>query len=128
MADLGSDFSGILDIDPALTVVTGERCLAEAEARRLTTPAGSMLGDPDYGYDLRQHVNAAIVNTNAIATNAENECLKDERADGVTTDLSYIAATQALTLDMELSAADAEFKFTLEITDVTAELLWPDNT
>jgi hypothetical protein len=123
VADLGSDFSGILDIDPALTVVSGPRCLAEALARRLTTPKGRLLGDPDYGHDLRQYLNAAIVDTAQIANAIEIECLKDERVQGVTASVTFDAATQTITANIIVKISDAEsFPFTLAVGEASAAI------
>lgn len=126
MADLGSDFSGILDVDPALTVVSGTRCLAEALARRLTTPAGRLLGDPDYGHDIRQYINAAIINTTRIELAIENECLKDERVEGIEASVTFDKLTQTLTAEILVTVSDDEFAFTLNVTDTTAAILWPE--
>lgn len=122
MADLGSDFSGILDLDPALTVVTGFRCLAEALARRLTTAAGTLLGDPDYGHDIRQYINAAIVDTTKIALAIETECLKDERVAGVTVTVTFNPSTQELAASIEVETSDDEFEFTLNVTETSAAI------
>lgn len=123
-SDLGSDFSGVLDIDPALTVVTGYRCLAEALARRLTTPAGRLLGAPDYGHDLRQYINSGFRNTSTIALAIENECLKDERVAGVTATVTYEVGTQTLTAQIEVTISDADsFEFTFILTSTTAQVL-----
>jgi hypothetical protein len=123
VADLGSDFSGILDIDPALTVVSGTRCLAEALARRLTTPKGRLLGDPDYGHDLRQYLNAAIVDTAQIANAIEIECLKDERVQGVTASVTFDAATQTITASIIVKISDDEsFPFTLAVGEASAAI------
>lgn len=126
MADLGSDFSGILDLDPALTVVSGIRCLAEALARRLTTPAGTLLGDPDYGHDLRQYINSAFQSTTRIEAAIENECLKDERVIGCEATVTYNAATQTLTSEISITVSDElSFTFTLMVTELTAAILLP---
>lgn len=127
MADLGSDFSGILDIDSALTVVEGERCFAEGLARRLTTPAGRMLGDPDYGHDLRQYINAAINNTSHVSLAGENECLKDERTEGVTAEVTLESSVQELSADIKVKVSDDEFEFTLNVTETTAAILLPES-
>lgn len=123
---LGSDFAGILDIDPALTIVSGARCLAEALGRRLTTPRGRLLGDPDYGFDLRQYVNSGFSDPSVIEIGIENECLKDERVRGCSATVSYNASTQTITADIAVKISDEDgFPFTLTISDLSASVLLP---
>lgn len=39
------------------TMVSGNRAIAEAIVRRLTTPRGRLIDDPNYGYDLTDLIN-----------------------------------------------------------------------
>ena len=63
MAAEGSDFAGVDDIDPALRVVSGRLALAQAFARRLTTPVGSLPDWPEYGFDLQSAIGTALTDT-----------------------------------------------------------------
>lgn len=60
MPDYGTDLSCVVDLDAGLAEVTGNTLLAQALARRLITPRGGLLDDPNYGYDLTQFLNADI--------------------------------------------------------------------
>ena len=75
---LGSDFACVTDLDPAFTVVSEKRCLAEAIARRLGTPAEHLFYDPDYGEDLSELIGSSTT-AFVIQQRAEREGLKDDR-------------------------------------------------
>lgn len=91
--DLGSDFAGILDVDAALTVVSGWRNLGHALARRLTTPNGSLFYAPDYGYDLRSLLNAAVRDVGRIESRIVQEMLKDKRVAKATATVTFDGET-----------------------------------
>lgn len=77
----GRDLSCVGDIDPRLAEVTGARAIAESLARRFTCPRGGLIDDPDYGYDLRAHLNRGATTAEIIAVGAilRGEGLKDDR-------------------------------------------------
>lgn len=125
--NFGTDFSGILDIDAAWTVTSGYRLLAEALAGRLVTQAGTMPGDADYGYDLRQHLNAPVFDASRIAARVRTELLKDERVSEVTVSVSLNAKTQVITCDIAVEpaveTAGRPFSFRIAIDEVSADVL-----
>jgi hypothetical protein len=58
VATLSGDFSGVTDLDRALSVVSGPRCVAEAVARRL---ASEEIPDfPGYGFNLDDAIGSAL--------------------------------------------------------------------
>jgi hypothetical protein len=58
VATLSGDFSGVTDLDRALSVVNGPRCVAEAVARRL---ASDELEDfPGYGFNLDEAIGSSL--------------------------------------------------------------------
>lgn len=122
--DHGTDISCVSDVDAAAVEVSGRLCLAQAIARRLTTPRGRLLDDPNYGYDLTQFVNddLAPADLAKIRAFAEAECLKDERVRGVTITLT-LAATGVLVVTVALVDGDGPFTLVLSVTSVTATLL-----
>jgi len=122
MADLGTDFAGVTDIDPSLTVVSGRLGLAHAVARRLTTPAGGLIDDPSYGFDTRLFVNATTKRSFLEGRIAE-ECLKEERVSDVDVTVTFDTASSTLVLNIALTTADDTFSLTLNVTSLTAELL-----
>lgn len=123
MGDLGSDFGGVTDLDPALPTVSGRRGLAQALARRLTTPAGALLDDPDYGYDTRLLVNAPF-NSAFVEARIAAECLKDERVDDVEVTVAFDSATQTVMIAIVVTpSGDDAFPLTLNVSNLNVELL-----
>ncbi len=123
-ADLGTDLSCVSDLDATGAVVSGRRLLAEACARRLSTPRGALIDDPNYGYDLTDFVNAdlGIGDLDAIQSGISSECLKDERvlacAALVTLDVDGV-----MTVTVQLTDGDGPFTLVLAVSDVTVDLL-----
>lgn len=124
-ADLGTDVGGFLDVDPEGKMVSGRRCLAEAAARRLITPRGRLIDDPNYGTDVREYLNddmgpadLALMFSAVIA-----ECLKDERVVGA--DVTGTFVNGAVTLNITLTDGDGPFSLVLSVsvTSVTVQLL-----
>jgi hypothetical protein len=78
---LGVDVSCYPDLDPLGTLVSGNTALAQAIARRLTTPRGGLFYDTNYGTDLRLYLNEGMTNEaqSRIKAAIESECAKDER-------------------------------------------------
>lgn len=106
-----------------IAISTAQLTLAEAAARRLQTDHGALMwdqtpgaqpvvigeipfDDPDYGFNLRQFVNASLSQqqTSAIQSAIQNEVCKDERitdaAASVTLSGDPNAATLAVTLNL----------------------------
>lgn len=124
MADLGLDLAGVDDITPSLAPATGRTALMQSIARRLITPRGAraIYGDADYGYDVRQHLSAAIVSPSQIAASVEAEAEKDERvAPGAQARIGF--ASGVLSVQLLISDDEGPFAFTLNVNAVTAQLL-----
>jgi len=125
LAQLGSDISGVEDLDPALSVVTGRRALAEAVGRRYVTPAGTHPDDPFYGYDLSEAVGSGTppeeIEQHALAqARAEEEI---EEASAVT---EITGAIGEQTLEMLITLVDSAGPFTFTVTidaDLTLSIL-----
>lgn len=121
--DLGSDFAGILDIDAALTVVAGWRNLGHALARRLTTPAGSLFYDPDYGYDLRSLLNASVRNTGQISTRIEKEMLKDKRVARARALVDFDGGIITARIEVTPKGDNPPFSLVMNVSQLTVETL-----
>ncbi len=122
--DLGSDFAGILDIDAALTVVSGWRNLGNALGRRLTTANGALFYDPDYGYDLRSLLNAAIRDTTQIANRIIKEMLKDKRVDSATANVLFDGNTLTAHVGITPKGDDnPTFSLVMNVSQLTVETL-----
>jgi hypothetical protein len=120
--DLGSDFAGILDVDAALTVVSGWRNLGNALGRRLTTANGALFYDPDYGYDLRSLLNAALRNTTHIASRIIQEMLKDTRVQKATAIVTFSGDTIVAHIGITPKGSDnPSFTLVMNVSQLTVD-------
>lgn len=124
MADLGTDFSCVFGLDPRCIEVSGRTGLAQAVARRLITPRGRLIRYPNYGYDLRQFLNADLSPSELaqIQTQATAECLKDERVKSASVAAS-LDINGKLTVEVTIDDGDGPFAFVLNVADLTIDLL-----
>ena len=121
--DYGHDLSLLTDLDPSMLEVDGLRCLAEACARRLQTPRGGLIDDPNYGFDVTGLLNDDL-DTRAIAqlgAGVDGELVKDERIVRTTTAVSFVRG--ALMLDIKGLASNGPFRLVLAASDVTVSIL-----
>lgn len=123
MTDYGSDISTFPDLDPSFGLLTGPRVVAEAVARRLMTPRGGLFYDPQYGFDLRALLNDATPDARlaAIASQVEDEALKDERVQAVQAFVTRNGQAGTLVVRIVLTLASGTFPLTLTIGQVAAE-------
>lgn len=124
MADLGIDIHCVDDIDPNFALVSGQKVLAQALARRLITPRGTLLEDPEYGFDLRAFLNDTH-SAFRVESGIESELLKDERVDDVSATTTYDELSGRLTVEARVTSSEGPFDFILGVTDVTVELVTP---
>lgn len=120
---LGTDLSGVDDVDPNLTPVSGRLMLAQAIARRWITDPGELFYAPDYGAGLRRYLSGATDNVGALPALLENEARKDERVDDCKVAVSLVDET--LTVIGRIEDAQGPFSLTLSLstTALTLELL-----
>jgi len=124
--DLGADISTYPDLDPAYTLITGPRVVAEAVARRWVTPRGGLFYDLNYGYDLRQFLNAVITPglASTIAVQCELEALKDERVLQAAVTVKQSAGQLAtLTVNCLLTLATGPFQFVLTVGQALSDFV-----
>lgn len=124
VTDLGRDLSCVDDLLADFREVIGRRCLAEAIARRYITDRGTLIGDPNYGFNLTNFLNADL-GTGDVAllqSGAEAEALKDERVLSAVV-VATLAADGLLTVVCTLTDADGPFTLTLAVSAVTVEIL-----
>lgn len=103
--------------------VTGRTLLAEAISRRLSTFRGTLIDDPDYGFDVTQYVNDDIDarTLGELAAGCDAEAKKDERVlDSSTT---ATLAGGVLILAMSLRDLAGPFRLTLSVSDVGVQIL-----
>lgn len=77
----GTCWSCISDLTMPATMVSGNRAVAEAIIRRLTTPRGRLINDPNYGYDVTNLINDGTTPTQLAQAQklASFEAKKDPR-------------------------------------------------
>jgi phage baseplate assembly protein W len=110
IAGLGTDISAIPDLN--WNTKSGIANLGEALTRRLGTPRGQLVYDPNYGLDLREWLNQALdATTLAQACIAiGNECLKDERVAACT---ALISTNENGSFDVQITATTTYGPFAL---------------
>lgn len=120
----GYDLSCIDDLDPSMIEVGGNLVLAQACARRLLTPNGTLLDDADYGYDLTQWIDADLDPADAaeIQVAIAQELQKDERVSSATCLLTYTQATSVITAQITIDGAAGPFQFVLTVSALAAIL------
>jgi hypothetical protein len=103
--------------------VTGRPLLIEALLRRLVTPRGALLGDRDYGTDVREWLNDDVDVAGAARLGAAigAELAKDQRVRSASATASFI--DNVLTAVITIVDADGPFKLTVAIDQVDLKLL-----
>lgn len=124
-SDYGTDVLVFPGMDPDLNLSSGGRVLAEAIARRLTTPRGSLPFHEEYGLDVRSYLNETMTSDALyrLKTAIERECEADERVESASVALTFTPAAHRLAVRIELVTAQGPFRFTLSVSQVTVELL-----
>lgn len=122
----GSDISCIEDVDEKGREVEGEEMLAEAWARRLSTPRGA-LGeginpdlddDPDYGLDCRSFLHRKMTATeiDSIPGRIRGELMKDERTGDVKVKMSRFDVDTGLECELDGYTSRGPFRLVLAVT------------
>lgn len=126
--DYGLDLACTDDMTIGATEVSGTANVAQAIYRRLISPRGSLIDDPDYGSDVTLLVDDVQTSRQAaiIAQQIDTEARKDERVLASQTQgefrqlggsqVSYLASTVANT-------AEGPFRLVLSITNVSVDVL-----
>jgi|SRR5215469_119880 len=119
----GITISCVSDIDPLGRLITGFQVLTEALLRRLSTPRGRLLDDPDYGYDLTDEINDDLTTADiaAIAGRIDAELVKDPRVVSSTTSATFINGI--LNTTSALVTSVGPFTLYLAVSAVTVTLL-----
>lgn len=123
--NFGLDLSCVDDLLPTLGTVSGRRLLSEAVVRRITTPRGRLIDDPNFGIDIRlwldDDVTPADIQRRIRAVDAEIE--RDERVVNSTTQVvSFVNGDLVLRIVLEPSD-EPSFSLTLSVTALTVEIL-----
>ena len=130
-AQFGTDcrtfLGGAPDLDPTFALWSGKDIVAEACARRLMTPRGTLVGDDAYGTDLRGYLSARITNVvrARIVSYVEAECRKDERVEAAKVVESVLPtpADPRMVLRIAVVAGGSGFDLVLSVSALTVEAL-----
>lgn len=117
--------SCVTDIRPGM--VSGRRALGESVARRLQTPRGRLIDDPNYGHDLTGELNDDVTHADIarMSSSIEAECLKDERVLAAAAAVTFSAGVLVVTITLTDGAGP--FVLVLKVTSLTLELLTVGN-
>ena len=117
------------DLDPMMREVGGNLVLAQWAVRCITTPVGSLLDDPGFGYDVQQWLNSDVEIGNPqiaqIQAGITKALLRDERVLSAAVTATYLAASEMLMLSIVLDGGAGPFTLTVSVTAVTVQLLQP---
>lgn len=122
----GQDWSCTNDVDPGGLEVSGVLILAQALYRRIITPRGALIYDPNYGFDIRQYLNADVAQGDVarIAFNVDTEFRKDQRVLRSASNVTFTAQGGLLTLFSSVTPlAQNSFSLVVVATAVTVQLL-----
>lgn len=124
LPDYGTTLSCVTDLDAMGRTVSGLTALAEALVRRITTPRGRLLTDPNYGYDIQGELNDDVTPAQAaqIGSNIDQEFLKDQRVfSSVTT--TTLQEDGTLDTSTVVQTGSGPFTLVLSVSQVTVSIL-----
>lgn len=126
-ADFGSDLAATDDLDANAREVEGDELVAQAIYRRLTTPRGQLLDDPDYGLDIRSFLQASMTAADLalIGGRIRAELAKDETIDDVQATVKLTAA-QTITVDLAVTTGQGPFRMVFAVTAETVTRILGD--
>jgi hypothetical protein len=128
---LGSDFSGVDDIDSALTFLEGEEpqqiAFAQAIARRFEIPSEGLWYDPNHGLDIRTFL-VDQMPSQVVEGLIQAEAKKDERCTSCSATIEKINAgtvNESWNLKIVPTATDGKtYELTMAVTTATVSLLF----
>jgi hypothetical protein len=108
---------------PDFAEVSGRDLLSEALVRRLVTARGTLLGDPDYGTDVRDWLNDDIDAASAARLGGVvvAELQKDERVISASCVATF--ANDVLTLAITVTDGAGPFPLTLQVTATAIKIV-----
>lgn len=119
----GHDLFCVTDIDPGAIEVDGRVLLAQALARRLITPRGGLIDDPNYGYDVTQFLNDDIQPATITRMQGQivAEMLKDERVLAASCQVQFVGSQLMITIS--ITDGIGPFPLVLAISAVSVQIL-----
>jgi len=125
VTDYGLDINtpGGLDLDPAFASIAGPEAVLQVAVRGLSTAPGSLPDAPEWGYNLRAHVNDHEVSPRSIEAAVVAQVLRDERVRRATATVTFDAASGTLSVTLLLVLAEGTFRLVLAVSAVSVEVL-----
>ncbi len=118
--DYGSDLSCATDITADAKELTGDDPLivAESDVRRLTTDRGTLIDDPDFGWNLEQLIQKPMTPAEVatIAGQVRGELVKDDRHETLNV-WTTGQTTSNLIVHVRGTTAKGPFRLVMAITD-----------
>ena len=120
---LGADLSCVDDLDPGMAEVSGVAMMGEAAHRRVNTPRGAVIDDPNYGIDVFDFLNAEATPAEVAQVPGliDQEQLKDQRIQSSET--TFDTTVTPNTLTTLLATAAGPFTLTQPVSAITAAIL-----
>lgn len=127
----GYDLACTTDMTPDASEVGGVVVLAYALYRRASTPQGTLIYDPNYGYDLGQNINddiASVSDISRIASSLDAEFRKDPRVYGSQTTATWLPDAggpglgSLTTSTLVTPAVGPGFKLVLGVSAITGQV------
>lgn len=123
----GVDLSCVTDLDPELREVDPESpsAIVEAVIRRYLTPRGGLLDDPDYGLDVRTHLNRGVTQRDlrAISGALRGEAQKDDRVSAADVTITATLRSSTAQIEVQITPTDpalSDFDFTFAVDSADA--------
>jgi hypothetical protein len=125
MTEYGIDYSTFPDLDPAFREVTGPRAVAEAVARYLLMPPGTLPYDPAAGFDLRGELSGGIDDgaRMRIRAGVARQALRDERVEDVSVSVDLSGDGQKVRVRVAGTTAEGPFTLTVAASGLDVAVL-----
>lgn len=122
---LGTDFAGGTDLDPAMREQSGERALADAIVRRLTTPRGGLPDFPQYGFDVTTLIGRSLP-SNQIAQLVLEQVRLEEEVLEASLDLVTSDDGSTITMNLKIESGDGPFDLTVSVSALEVTAIIPE--
>lgn len=119
----GIDLSCVSDLTSDMQQVSGRIALAQACARRLQTPRGGLIDDPNYGFDVVGEIDddMSTADIARLGAQIDAELRKDERVlDSTTT--ATLVAPGLLIINIVLQDQAGPFRLVMSASTAAANL------
>lgn len=119
----GTDLAGTDDLTETMREVSGNTTLVQAIYRRLTTPRGALLDDPDYGLDLRTLLSRGMTPEDlaGLPDVIAAEIRKEQRIEACEVQVQS-RADGAIEIAVRAEVAEGPFNLTITVTEAAVVL------